>query len=285
MKVFKTKAEVSAFTQSWHAEKLKIAIVPTMGFLHEGHLSLIRAAKKHADRVIVTLFVNPTQFAAGEDFSKYPRNESRDLAMCETEGTDLVFMPAPSDMYEADASVSLTESTLSKTLCGKTRPTHFQGVLTVVNKLFNITRADVAVFGMKDAQQLAVIRRMVRDLDMPVLIIPGPIVREEDGLAMSSRNTYLSPTERQNALCLRRALDLAEAAWQRGDTAPEHVITQMQAQIALTPGAEVDYIVAVDADSLEPVAQLRTNTLIALAVKIGKTRLIDNTVLIGRNSL
>ncbi len=279
MKVFTTKAEVSAQADSWHAENLKVALVPTMGFLHEGHLSLIRAAKQHADRVIVSLFVNPTQFAAGEDFTTYPRNESRDLAMCKTEGTDGIFMPAPSEMYDAKASVSLSESTLSKTLCGKTRPTHFQGVLTVVNKLFNITRADVAVFGMKDAQQLAVIRRMVRDLDMPVAIIPGPIVREKDGLAMSSRNTYLSPTERQDALCLRHSLDFAEAAWQRGDTAAEDVITQMRTAITPTPSAEIDYIVAVDADTLEPVSQLRTNTLIALAVKIGKTRLIDNTVL------
>ena len=279
MKVFKTKAEVSAHADSWHNDNNDIAIVPTMGFLHEGHLSLIRSARKHADRVVVSIFVNPTQFGPNEDLAAYPRNEERDLALCEAEGADVVFMPAPGEMYAADASVSLVESTLSKTMCGTSRPTHFQGVLTVVNKLFNITRADVGVFGMKDAQQLAVIRRMVRDLDMPVKIIPGPIVREADGLAMSSRNTYLSAEERQNALCLRRSLDIAESAWQSGDTYAQGVIREMQAFIEKTPGSAIDYIVAVDADTLEPVERLRPNTLIALVVKIGKTRLLDNTIL------
>ena len=283
MTVLETKAEVSALAETWHNENLKIAIVPTMGFLHEGHLSLIRAAKKAADKVVVSVFVNPTQFGPTEDLANYPRDEKRDIAMCKTEGVDIVFLPTPEEMYASDASVSLVESLLSKVMCGKTRPTHFQGVLTVVNKLFNITRADVAVFGMKDAQQLAVIRRMVRDLDMPITIIPGAIIRDEDGLAKSSRNKYLSPTERQNALCLRRSLDLAEKVWQRGETDAETVIAQMRASIAPTPDAVIDYIVAVDADSLDPVTTLRANTLIALAVKIGKTRLIDNTVLNTRN--
>ena len=283
MTVLKTKAEVSAIAETWHNENFKIAIVPTMGFLHEGHLSLIRAAKKAADKVVVSVFVNPTQFGPHEDLANYPRDEKRDIAMCKTEGVDVVFLPTPEEMYASDANVSLVESHLSKVMCGKTRPTHFQGVLTVVNKLFNITRADVAVFGMKDAQQLAVIRRMVRDLDMPITIIPGPIIREEDGLAKSSRNKYLSATERQQALCLRRSLDLAEKAWQRGETNAETVIAQMRASIEPTPGADIDYIVAVDADSLETVDVLRANTLIALAVKIGKTRLIDNTVLNTRN--
>ena len=279
MKVLKTKAEVAALADSWHNENYDIAIVPTMGFLHEGHLSLIRSARKHADRVVVSIFVNPTQFGPTEDLATYPRNEERDLALCEAEGADVVFMPTPQEMYTADASVSLVESTLSKTMCGKSRPTHFQGVLTVVNKLFNITRADVGVFGMKDAQQLAVIRRMVRDLDMSVKIIPGPIVREADGLAMSSRNTYLSAEDRQHALCLRRSLDIAENAWQSGDSYAQGVLREMQALIEKTPGSEIDYIVAVDADTLEPVERLKPNTLIALVVKIGKTRLLDNIVL------
>ncbi len=279
MKIVKTKAEMSALAESWHLDNLDIGLVPTMGFLHEGHLSLVRLAHKHADKVVVSIFVNPTQFAPGEDFAAYPRDEAHDLAMCEAEGADAVFLPAPEDMYAADASVSLAETRLAKTMCGVTRPTHFQGVLTVVNKLFNIVRADVAVFGMKDAQQLAVIRRMVRDLDIPVAIVPGPIVREADGLAMSSRNTYLSADERRNALCLRRALDLAEAAWRRGDSATAPVLDAMRELIAPTPGAAIDYIVAVDADTLEPVATLRPNTLVAMAVKIGRTRLIDNTVL------
>lgn len=279
MKIVKTKAEMSALAESWHLDNLDIGLVPTMGFLHEGHLSLVRLAHKHADKVVVSIFVNPTQFAPGEDFAAYPRDEAHDLAMCEAEGADAVFLPAPEDMYAADASVSLAETRLAKTMCGVTRPTHFQGVLTVVNKLFNIVRADVAVFGMKDAQQLAVIRRMVRDLDIPVAIVPGPIVREADGLAMSSRNTYLSADERRNALCLRRALDLAEAAWRRGDSATAPVLDAMRELIAPTPGAAIDYIVAIDADTLEPVATLRPNTLVAMAVKIGRTRLIDNTVL------
>ena len=279
MKVLKTKAEMSAVAESWRIENLDVGLVPTMGFLHEGHLSLIRIARQHADKVVVSIFVNPTQFAPGEDFAAYPRDEARDLAMCEAEGADVVFLPSPEEMYAPDASVALTENRLAKTMCGLTRPTHFQGVLTVVNKLFNITRADSAVFGMKDAQQLAVIRRMVRDLDMPIAIVPGPIVREPDGLAMSSRNTYLSADERRHALCLRRSLDLAEAMWRRGDSAADAVLAAMREQIAPTPGAVIDYIVAVDADSLEPVETLRPNTLVALAVKIGRTRLIDNTIL------
>ena len=279
MKVLKTKAEMSAVAESWRIENLDVGLVPTMGFLHEGHLSLIRIARQHADKVVVSIFVNPTQFAPGEDFAAYPRDEARDLAMCEAEGADVVFLPSPEQMYAPDASVALTENRLAKTMCGLTRPTHFQGVLTVVNKLFNITRADSAVFGMKDAQQLAVIRRMVRDLDMPIAIVPGPIVREPDGLAMSSRNTYLSADERRHALCLRRSLDLAEAMWRRGDSAADAVLGALREQIAPTPGAVIDYIVAVDADSLEPVETLRPNTLVALAVKIGRTRLIDNTIL------
>ena len=279
MKVLKTKAEMSAVAESWRIENLDVGLVPTMGFLHEGHLSLIRIARQHADKVVVSIFVNPTQFAPGEDFAAYPRDEARDLAMCEAEGADVVFLPSPEEMYAPDASVALTENRLAKTMCGLTRPTHFQGVLTVVNKLFNITRADSAVFGMKDAQQLAVIRRMVRDLDMPIAIVPGPIVREPDGLAMSSRNTYLSADERRHALCLRRSLDLAEAMWRRGDSAADAVLGAMREQIAPTPGAVIDYIVAVDVDSLEPVETLRPNTLVALAVKIGRTRLIDNTIL------
>jgi pantoate--beta-alanine ligase len=250
-----------------------------MGSLHEGHLSLVRIAKKQADKVIVSIFVNPTQFGPREDLAAYPRNETRDLSLCEQEGVDAVFLPTPTEMYASDASVTLAESTLSKTLCGRTRPSHFQGVLTVVNKLFNISRADVAVFGMKDAQQLAVIQRMVRDLDIPIQIIPAPILREADGLAISSRNAYLTPEQRQQALCLRRALDLAETAWLQGHTALDPILAKIRTVIEETPETELDYIAAVDAATLTPVTALRTGVLIALAVKIGHTRLIDNTVL------
>jgi len=279
MFIAQTKAELSSHAQAWQKENLRIALVPTMGSLHEGHLSLVRIAKKQADKVIVSIFVNPTQFGPQEDLAAYPRNEARDRSLCEQEGVDAVFLPTPAEMYAPDASVTLMESTLSKTLCGRTRPSHFQGVLTVVNKLFNIARADVAVFGMKDAQQLAIIRRMVRDLDMPVKIIPAPIVREADGLAMSSRNAYLTPEQRQQALCLRRALDFAEVAWVQGNTPLDPVISKMRTLIEETPGTEIDYINAVDSDTLAPVSKLHAGVLIAVAVKIGHTRLIDNIVL------
>jgi pantoate--beta-alanine ligase len=279
MKLLKTKEDMSALADSWHSEHLRVALVPTMGFLHEGHLSLIRIAHQKADRVIVSVFVNPTQFAPNEDFASYPRNEAADRELCKKEGVHAVFIPDAGEIYEPDASIGFTESSLSKVLCGKTRPTHFQGVLLVVNKLFNITRADAAVFGMKDAQQLAIIRRMVRDLDMPVEIVPAPIVREADGLAMSSRNVYLSTTERKDALCLRQALDMAEKAWADGSTSAESLISDIRKMISAVSGAAIDYVEAVDADTLEAVSTLRSNTLVAIAVKIGKTRLIDNIVL------
>lgn len=279
MFIAETKAKLSSRTEIWQQESLRIALVPTMGSLHEGHLSLVRIAKKHADKVIVSIFVNPTQFGPNEDLAAYPRNEARDLSLCDQEGTDAVFLPTSTEMYAPDASVTLVESSLSKTLCGRTRPSHFQGVLTVVNKLFNITRADIAVFGMKDAQQLAIIRRMVNDLDIPVTIISAPIVREADGLAMSSRNAYLTAEQRRHAKCLRRALNLAEAAWQQGNTSPDPIIAKMRTLIEETPETEIDYISAVDADTLAPVSVLCPGVLIALAVKIGRTRLIDNVIL------
>lgn len=279
MKVLRTKAEVVATVDAWHRAQETIALVPTMGFLHEGHLSLMRIAREHAQRVIVSIFVNPTQFGPQEDFAAYPRDEVRDLARCEAEGVDAVFLPTPTEMYASDASVTLAESQLSKTLCGVTRPTHFQGVLTVVNKLFNLTRADVAVFGMKDAQQLAIIRRMVRDLDLPIRLIPAPIVREPDGLAMSSRNTYLTNEQRHSALCLSRALREAQQAYADGERDATTVLSAMRTVIEGTPLTEIDYLVAVDVDTLVPVEVLRPRTLLAMAVKVGKTRLIDNVVL------
>jgi pantoate--beta-alanine ligase len=278
MKVCRTKKSLSALSAAWHRAGESVALVPTMGYLHEGHLSLVRIAKKKAKRVVVSVFVNPTQFGPNEDFAQYPRDEKRDFALLRAEGVDAVFAPTPQEMYGADATVSLVESKLSKVMCGAFRPIHFAGVLTVVLKLFNASRADVAVFGRKDAQQLAVIRRMVRDLDVPVTIVGAPLVREKDGLALSSRNTYLSPAEHARALALHEALDAAEADYKAGRTDPKRAVAKIEKALAKACD-KVDYVVAVDADSLEPVKKLGPNTLLALAAYVGKTRLIDNHVL------
>jgi len=278
MKVCRTKKSLSALSAAWHRAGETVALVPTMGFLHEGHLSLVRIAKRRARRVVVSVFVNPTQFGPNEDFAQYPRDERRDFALLRAEGVDAVFAPTPEEMYGADATVSLVESKLSKVMCGAFRPIHFAGVLTVVLKLFNASRADVAVFGRKDAQQLAVIRRMVRDLDVPVKIVGAPLVREKDGLALSSRNTYLSPAEHERALALHEALDEAEADYKAGRTDPRRAIAKIEKALAKACD-KVDYVVAVDADTLEPVKKLGPNTLLALAAYVGRTRLIDNHVL------
>ena len=278
MKVCRTKKSLSALSAAWHRAGETVALVPTMGFLHEGHLSLVRIAKRKAGRVVVSVFVNPTQFGPNEDFAQYPRDEKRDFALLRAEGVDAVFAPTPEEMYGADATVSLVESKLSKVMCGAFRPIHFAGVLTVVLKLFHASRADVAVFGEKDAQQLAVIRRMVRDLDVPVRIVGAPLVREKDGLALSSRNTYLSPAEHARALALHEALDAAVADYRAGKADPRRAIAKIERALAKACD-KVDYVVAVDADTLEPVKKLGPNTLLALAAYVGKTRLIDNHVL------
>ena len=278
MKICRTKKSLSALSAAWHRAGETVALVPTMGYLHEGHLSLVRIAKRRARRVVVSVFVNPTQFGPNEDFAQYPRDEKRDFALLRAEGVDAVFAPTPEEMYGAEATVSLVESKLSKVMCGAFRPIHFAGVLTVVLKLFNASRADVAVFGRKDAQQLAVIRRMVRDLDVPVKIVGAPLVREKDGLALSSRNTYLSPAEHARALALHEALDAAEADYRAGRTDPRRAVAKIEKALAKACD-KVDYVVAVDADTLEPVKKLGPNTLLALAAYVGKTRLIDNHVL------
>lgn len=279
MKALRTKQEVRDQVRAWRRDGLTVALVPTMGALHQGHLSLFAIARREADRVVASVFVNPTQFGPTEDFAAYPRDEAGDLARCEASGVDAVFLPAASEMYRPDATVHVAEDRLSKVLCGISRPTHFGGVLTVVAKLFGIVTPDVAVFGRKDAQQLAIIRRMVRDLDIPVRIVGAPIVREPSGLALSSRNAYLSDDERQRALCLRRSLDLAEAEWGAGRRDAATLRAAMR-QILAADGADIDYVETVDADSLEPVETLRPNTLVAVAARIGRTRLIDNTLLV-----
>ena len=278
MKILRTKKSLSALSGAWRRAGETVALVPTMGFLHEGHLSLVRLAKKKARRVVVSVFVNPTQFGPNEDFARYPRDEKRDFALLRAEGVDAVFAPTPAEMYGADATASVVESDLSKTMCGAFRPIHFAGVLTVVLKLFNVSRADVAVFGQKDAQQLAVVRRMVRDLDVPVKIVGAPLVREKDGLALSSRNTYLSAEERERALALSAALFAARADFRAGKTDAKKATAKIAAALGKACD-QVDYAVAVDAGTLRPAEKLVRGTLLAVAAWVGKTRLIDNVLL------
>ena len=263
----------------WRRGGRRIGLVPTMGFLHAGHLSLAGIARHHADVVVLTLFVNPTQFGPNEDLGRYPRDFERDRRLCEEAGVDVLFAPEAGAMYAADASVRVVEERLSRGLCGVSRPVHFNGVVTVVCKLFNITLPDVAVFGEKDAQQVRVIRRMVRDLNFPVEVISGPTIREPDGLAMSSRNVNLSAEERKQALCLRRALDRAEVLFRSGERDAGRIRKAMLEAVAMEPLAAVDYVEVVDDESLEPVERLERPALVALAVKFSKARLIDNTVL------
>lgn len=257
----------------------RIGLIPTMGCLHEGHMSLVRLARSQCDMVIVSIFVNPIQFGPGEDYARYPRTLPHDKSLCEREGTEVVFCPDVDAMYRQDHSVFVDEAVLSQGLCGGRRPGHFRGVLTVVAKLFNATLPDVAVFGQKDAQQARLIQRMATDLNMPVTIVVGPIVREPDGLAMSSRNTYLSATERQDALCLYRALNLAQSLFQTGTRRVATLREAMIGVIRSVPGAIIDYIEIVDAMTLGSLDEIHATALVALAVKIGKTRLIDNTIL------
>jgi len=255
-----------------------VALVPTMGALHAGHLSLVKVAASIADHVVVSLFVNPTQFGPGEDYAKYPRTEAADLILCRDAGVGAVFSPEAGELYEADASVFVDESSLAAGLCGKTRPGHFRGVLTVVMKLFNIVQPDIAVFGQKDAQQVAVIERMVRDLDVPVRIVRAPTFREPDGLAMSSRNRYLNLEERRRALCLSEALELAREWWRGGERESAAVVKKMHEHIA-RHDAEIEYVSCVDGRTLTPAPELAPGVLVALAVRIGATRLIDNCML------
>jgi pantoate--beta-alanine ligase len=250
-----------------------------MGYLHEGHLSLVRLARRHAGNVIVSLFVNPTQFGPGEDFDRYPRDRERDETLCRREGVNLLFCPSAPDLYAPDASTAIVEERLSPGLCGASRPGHFRGVCTIVAKLFHLCDPDVAVFGSKDAQQVRVIERMVRDLNFPVRIVRGPTVREPDGLAMSSRNARLSPEERRQASCLRRALDRAEALFAGGERKAAVLTAAMTRILEAESLARMDYIRITAEDTLEPLETLDRPALVALAVHIGATRLIDNTLL------
>ncbi len=274
MQVTKTVEETRKQIKQWKKEGKTIGLVPTMGFLHEGHASLIRKCREQNDIVVVSDFVNPTQFGPNEDLEAYPRDFERDSKLCESLGADLIFAPSPEDMYQ-DPHAFVSIDTLSETLCGKTRPIHFKGVCTVVTKLFHIVAPDRAYFGEKDAQQLAIIRKMVKDLNFDIEIVGCPIVREEDGLAKSSRNTYLNDKERQAALCLSRAVKTGKEVIYTGADAKE-VLNPMKAIIEAEPLARIDYVMMVDALTMQPIEKADRDVLVAMAVYIGKTRLIDN---------
>ncbi len=274
MKVLTTISETREQVKEWKKQGLTIGLVPTMGYLHEGHASLIKKCREENDRVVVSVFVNPTQFGPNEDLEAYPRDFERDSRLCEELGADLIFHPEPEEMYH-DPHAFVSIDLLSETLCGKTRPIHFKGVCTVVSKLFNIVSPDNAYFGQKDAQQLAIIRKMVQDLNYNIRIVGCPIVREPDGLAKSSRNTYLDPQERQAALCLNRAVLCGQEMIRKGIQS-EEVLREMRAVIEAEPLARIDYVSVVDALTMQPVDRVEKDVLVAMAVYIGKTRLIDN---------
>lgn len=278
MKIISTVAETRAIIKEWKKNGLKVGLVPTMGYLHEGHLSLIKKAVSENDRVVVSIFVNPTQFGPNEDYETYPRDIDKDSALCESAGADIIFHPEASEMYPKGACTYVNMTGLTDVLCGKSRPTHFQGVCTVVSKLFNITTPDNAYFGQKDAQQLAVIKRMVKDLNFDINITGCPIVREEDGLAKSSRNTYLNKEERKAALVLHRAITCGQSLVNNGERNASVVINRMKDIINAEPLAKTDYVEIVDMNTMESVSVIKGEILCAIAVYIGKTRLIDNFI-------
>lgn len=279
MDICYTIKDVRERVNAWKREGLTVGFVPTMGYLHEGHKSLMEAARANNDKVVVSVFVNPMQFGPNEDLESYPRDFEKDSALCESVGVDLIFHPEPEEMY-ADGFCSYVDMNgLTTELCGKSRPIHFRGVQTVVLKLFNIVKPDTAYFGQKDAQQLAVIKRMVKDLNVDTEIVGCPIVREADGLAKSSRNTYLNPDERKAALILSRSLKLGRELIENGETDSKAVIKAITDNINTEPLAKIDYVDVVDFDTITPVDKIGKSVLVAIAVYIGKTRLIDNFII------
>lgn len=270
--------EVRQIVKKWRKEGLTVGLVPTMGYLHEGHKSLIDKAVKENDRVVVSVFVNPIQFGPTEDLASYPRDLERDAKLCEEAGANLIFHPEKEEMYFDDFSSFVEVQGVSKGLCGKSRPIHFRGVCTVVTKLFNIVKPDRAYFGQKDAQQLAVVKRMVRDLNMDIGIVGCPIIREEDGLAKSSRNTYLSAEERKAAVILSKSLKLGKEAIEKGERDSKKIIDIITNNINTEKLAKIDYVEIVDPLSIENIDKIENSALVAMAVYIGKTRLIDNFI-------
>ena len=284
MREIVTVAEMRAWSDGARAAGRRIGLVPTMGYLHDGHLSLVAEARRRAETCVASIFVNPMQFGANEDLSRYPRDLPRDRAALSAAGVDVLYLPTAAEMYPAGFQTEVTVATVSKGLCGRSRPGHFSGVTTVVTKLFNAVKPHVAVFGEKDFQQLAVIRRMASDLDTGIEVVGAPIVRESDGVAMSSRNAYLSEGERVAARCLSRSLAAARSAVADGARSAADVLAAARAVLDAEPAARIDYVELVDADSLEPVERLAGDALLALAVFIGRTRLIDNTILTASNA-
>jgi pantoate--beta-alanine ligase len=279
MQILRTRRELQKFALETRLSGKTIGLVPTMGFLHEGHLSLIDIARSKADVVIVSVFVNPKQFGPNEDFDKYPRDFERDAALCEEHGTDVIFAPEIDSMYNSDSSVWVEETMLSRPLCGASRPGFFRGVTTVVAKLFNLALPNFAVFGLKDAQQLFVIRRMVRDLDFPLEIIAAPLVRGEDGLALSSRNRYLTEDEHKRALSIHQSLLQAKAAIMESHDNLALAINNAKAMVTAS-GGRVDYITALDSETMESPTENTKEILLAAAVFFGTTRLIDNELFV-----
>lgn len=275
MKILTTVKEVREYVKNARMAGKTVGLVPTMGYLHEGHASLVKKSVAECDVTVVSIFVNPTQFAPNEDFDAYPRDLERDVKLLTECGADCVFHPEADEMYFPDATTTIVPDVLSKNLCGKTRPIHFGGVCTVVGKLFNIVTPDKAFFGQKDAQQLAIIKRMVRDLNFGVEIVGCPIIREEDGLAKSSRNTYLNSDERKAALCLSQAVKIGQEMVSNGEKSTKVILDAMINHIEKEPLAKIDYVQAVDM-SMQDVDTICGETLFAMAVYIGKTRLIDN---------
>ncbi len=281
MKVLDTVGQMRAACFALKREGKRLGFVPTMGALHAGHLSLVRAARQQCQAVAVSIFVNPTQFGPNEDFAKYPRTFERDRQLLEAEKVDLIFAPSVEEMYPPGSKTFVHVEEMSKKLCGKSRPGHFRGVTTVVNKLFNIVEPDLAFFGQKDAAQCAILRRMVCDLAMRVQIAVCPIVRESDGLALSSRNAYLSPTERKQATILHRALMRVQFLADKGERSSEKLIAAAREVFSEEPAVRLDYVEIVDNDTLDPLSDISRGALVAVAAFVGATRLIDNIVLTG----
>ncbi len=279
MKIFHTIENARTACREAHRARKSLGFVPTMGALHQGHLSLVRAARAACDVVAVSIFVNPLQFAPNEDLAKYPRTLERDCALLEAEKVDFVFAPSAEEMYPGNATTYVTVDGLSNHLCGHSRPGHFRGVATVVSKLFHILEPDLAFFGQKDAVQVAVLRRMVRDLNMKVKIEAGPIVRETDGLAMSSRNVYLRPEERQQALVLFQSLEKVRQSYDKGERNTTRLIAAAKPLFDAAPAVRLDYFEIVDPDTFETVAEITRPSLVAVAAFAGSARLIDNIVL------
>ena len=279
MDVIKTVAEMRHRCEAMRTAGETLALVPTMGFFHDGHLELMRIGKKHADQLVISIFVNPIQFGPQEDFEAYPRDMAGDLEKARKMGVELVFTPSEEEMYPHGFQTIVSVKKVTRYLCGLSRPEHFDGVTTVVGKLFNIIKPHIALFGQKDYQQLTVISRMVRDLNMDIKIVGVPTVREPDGLAMSSRNNYLDPEERKSALCLKKSLDLADEHVSQGETDPARIKSAIEKLILSHPFTEIDYVTLCHPYTLKDIETVKGECLLALAVKVGRARLVDNCIL------